>query len=1017
MVLDYYAYWNGGQIRDLFEALVAITSGPSYAGLLKSAVLAGFLCTITGALLKWQGFASKVYLFAALLFYSVMFVPKVDISIHDERSSDVYVVSNVPLGVGFFASASSRIGHFLTESFETAFSLPDAERFSKFGLVYPQRALNALLSAGPVTPEGRHLTERIVSDCIGPELIDHPAKAAELSTAGDLWAVISESGWLNPARSTLASDGSVQTCEEALAALDNHLNSVEVDFIAKRLGAVLSPERTDPAEVIRRTLPHSEALLLGVSRSLESGLKHSVMLSSLPRGLASIAEQSGAPLDIAVKYASSQANLASEINYRTLARLAEHSLPKIRNCVEFIVIAAFPFMLLLMIAAGSAAGTVFRSFFVLLIWFQLWAPLFAVANYLMITVDAQPMNRIAAEFGGATIMAASLIRETGATSQAIAGSLMLLIPVIAFALAKGSDMAFVSMASGLMAPAQSAAGSSASQAASGNFNAGNVSMGNVSSNSTSANKSDTSASWSDPYASKTQTAYGSVTRDGSATVTGMDRTSINLGITSSGSIAQSRSAGAASSETSSLSQSESQALSLSSSATSGETVSREFARAMSEGLSRRQGLAQSSSSQQSASVSQSASDASSVSRGLATSESFTFSSGGNLKFGAGQAMLGSQPGASPTSSSENNPATGPALPQSGSVSSSLPGGLPSVNPSVMGLAQNTKGGQTPTGSPANSSAPPNGQSSRSVLTAVAEGAGLGIGAETKTAQQLVDTASGIQTAATQRQKAVAYHALRSTSEEIASSAGDESMRRAAQNFTAALDKAYRRSSDQSRTADRSLSSSRTVSENLSGTDQTSVNHDVLVMNRLLSSGNHSAESHLQSLFESSAKREQLGAVAAADSYVRASGGQNLGAGQIRNAPLNSSSVEQKSVSELNAVRRNGDRLIGKKGSQFKAELENSSRTLSSPLDFDRASFDKRLQLEDELNSIQLNRASENAELRNEKLRDATLGYQKQEQGVGNVMGIALAGGLNYKSPLAPEDDIHLTDKSKLRPDF
>ena len=163
MVMDYYAYWNGGQIRDLFEALVSICSGSSYEGLLKTAVLAGFLVTLTGALLKWQGLASKVYLFAAVLFYSVMLVPKVDVAIHDERSADVYVVSNVPFGVGFFASATSKIGHFLTESFETAFSLPDAERFSKFGLVYPQRALNSLLAAGPVTPEGRALTDRLSS--------------------------------------------------------------------------------------------------------------------------------------------------------------------------------------------------------------------------------------------------------------------------------------------------------------------------------------------------------------------------------------------------------------------------------------------------------------------------------------------------------------------------------------------------------------------------------------------------------------------------------------------------------------------------------------------------------------------------------------------------------------------------------------------------------------------------------------------------------------------------------------
>lgn len=837
MVMDYYAYWNGGQIRDLFEALVSICSGSSYEGLLKTAVLAGFLVTLTGALLKWQGLASKVYLFAAVLFYSVMLVPKVDVAIHDERSADVYVVSNVPFGVGFFASATSKIGHFLTESFETAFSLPDAERFSKFGLVYPQRALNSLLAAGPVTPEGRALIDRVIADCIGPELLDHPDKAAELSHSGDIWATISADGWINPARSSVSSDGTVQRCDQALQSLDQHLNTVELDFLSKRLGTVLVPERIDPADVIRRTLPQSEALLLGVSRSLEQSLKHSVMLTALPRGMASIAAQAGAPLDLAAKYSASQANLTSEINYRTLARLAEHSLPKIRNCVEFIVIAAFPLMLLLMVAAGSAAGAVFRSFFVLLIWFQLWAPLLSVANYLMISVDANPMNRIAAEFGGSTLLAAGIIREAGATSQAIAGSIMLLIPVIAFALAKGSDMAFVSMATGLMAPAQGASSGVSAQAAAGNFNAGNVSMGNTSMNSASANKSDLSSSWSDPYASKSHTAYGSVTRDETGTVTGMARTSIDLGVTSSGALTHSRTTGTASSSVTTLTASESQVLSLSSATSSSNAVSREFARAMSQGLSERLSAGQSTAGSSSSSYSKSSGESSTVSRGLSNSENLSFTSGAKLQAGGGEAQFSTNASKEAAKDPEGKP-----------------------------VARHV-------------------QSALSHLRGAAEAAGMGIGLEAKTAQQFVDTATGTQNAATQHQKAEAYHALKSTAKEIAASTSNDEMRRAAENFSAALDKAYRTSNDHGRMLSETFSASRSQSENLSGTNQTAVNNDILVMQKLLSSDNLSAESHLKALFDSSDKREFLGASAAADSYDRAADVRHLGPGQIQETAI------------------------------------------------------------------------------------------------------------------------------------
>lgn len=990
MVMDYYAYWNGGQIRDLFEALVSICSGSSYEGLLKTAVLAGFLVTLTGALLKWQGLASKVYLFAAVLFYSVMLVPKVDVAIHDERSADVYVVSNVPFGVGFFASATSKIGHFLTESFETAFSLPDAERFSKFGLVYPQRALNSLLAAGPVTPEGRALTDRVIADCIGPELLDHPDKAAELSHSGDIWATISADGWINPARSSVSSDGTVQRCDQALQSLDQYLNTVELDFLSKRLGTVLVPERIDPADVIRRTLPQSEALLLGMSRSLEQSLKHSVMLTALPRGMASIAAQAGAPLDLAAKYSASQANLTSEINYRTLARLAEHSLPKIRNCVEFIVIAAFPLMLLLMVAAGSAAGAVFRSFFVLLIWFQLWAPLLSVANYLMISVDANPMNRIAAEFGGSTLLAAGIIREAGATSQAIAGSIMLLIPVIAFALAKGSDMAFVSMATGLMAPAQGASSGASAQTAAGNFNAGNVSMGNTSMNSASANKSDLSSSWSDPYASKSQSAYGSVTRDETGTVTGMARTSIDLGVTSSGALTHSRMTGTASSSATTLTASESQALSLSSAASSSNAVSREFARAMSQGLSERLSAGQSTAGSSSSSYSKSSGESSTVSRGLSNSENLSFTSGAKLQAGGGEAQFSTDAAKETAKDAKAASSASPeALNLAAAQSPALLGAVPTQvkDSERKPVARHV-------------------QNAMSHLLGAAEAAGMGIGLEAKTAQQYVDTATGAQNAATQHQKAEAYHALKSTAKEIAAATSNDEMRRAAENFSAALDKAYRTSNDQSRMLSETFSASRSQSESLSGTNQTAVNNDILVMQKLLSSDNLSAESHLKALFDSSDKREYLGASAAADSYDRAADVRHLGPGQIQVTGLEQNALKRHGDNSLLAMQRKGEELIGKQAGSFKDKTEDVS-LLSTSLNEELKDFNRKFDEQEETNAVGLMNQGAMTELRRDRIDDASVNYLNEQRGISTILLNSLAGGLGYKKPMIEnEKDVH-----------
>ena len=187
------------------------------------------------------------------------------------------------------------------------------------------------------------------------------------------------------------------------------------------------------------------------------------------------------------------------------------------------------------------------------------------------------------------------------------------------------------------------------------------------------------------------------------------------------------------------------------------------------------------------------------------------------------------------------------------------------------------------------------------LRGAAEAAGMGIGLEAKTAQQFVDTATGSQTAATQRQKAEAYHALKSTAKEIAASTSNDEMRRAAENFSAALDKAYRTSNDHSRMLSETFSASRSQSENLSGTNQTAVNNDILVMQKLLSSDNLSAESHLKALFDSSDKREFLGASTAADSYDRAADVRHLGPGQIQETALRQNALKHQGETSLSAL--------------------------------------------------------------------------------------------------------------------
>lgn len=776
MTLEFFAYWNGAQIRDLFEAVVAITGSSDFLGLLRTLILFGFLCVITVCALRYRGLEAGSFIFAVALFYGVTLVPKVDLAINDERAGTVYVVSDVPLGLGFMASTTSRIGHWLTDIFEDTFAGVEAERFSRFGMVFPERALNAILAAGPVTPQGRLLISDFNRNCVMPELIDYPQKIEALSNSGNIWQSISQTGWVNPARKTSDTSGNWIGCDEAIAFIDNHMASTELPAIQKHLAMKLLPDQIDASSLILRVLPQAETLLLGVSQSLASSIKHSVFMNTLQSDIENVSALAGHPLATATALAKAQGNLSSEINYRTMAEIAKDALPKVRNSLEFIILAAFPLIFIMMLAAGHMAGTILRSYFTLLIWVQLWAPISAVMNYLIIHTDSHPMTQIINEYGANTIYAANLIREAGASSQAIAGFLTILAPVIAFAIAKGSDFATAQLAASVMAPAQSAAQAQGSSLTAGNISLGNTSWGNISTNMQSANKSDLSTSFTNSGMLHTASAYGSVTRAADGTVTGMSMTPVSMGVSSAISIGETASQGAHSSFTNSFGFSESvQALRSFSTQTADKSMAG-FTRLLNTAVSRQSGLQSTESS--STQVGESLSFQSSQTIG----DSFSNSQNASVRSDLGLSTNNSSAGAN-----KGSPNTIPSMPnESVAKNSSLP--LQSSDHSQI------------------DSSPKSGfDSIRQALINGGSVPMLSVGStgQIQTSQQLIDTVSQQSNASNASQRQEAYKKLLAASRQISESTTDSGIRNAAKTFEEQLTRAYqygnRTSFDQSAT--------------------------------------------------------------------------------------------------------------------------------------------------------------------------------------------------------------------------
>ena len=838
--LVFYAYWNGNQIRDLFEGLVSVTNGSGFVQLAAFLVVTGMVaCLLIGAV-KGEGRSVISYFACAVLFWFVAIVPKATVVIEDVRSQTVYNVDNVPLSMAFFASASSRIGHWLTQAYETAFIPADVAKYSSFGAVYPQRVMEVLQCTGPVTVQGRETLQSVLKNCVLPEVVLDGRKADEAMASSDLWTLIKGDGWVNPARVAVMPDGSVLKCPAAVAELEQVMVNVEIPALKRWVHVKLDPQAVNPSTSIAASITQTESLLLGISRSAESSLKHSLLLTALPKVMSGHAVTVAGPAAMASTLARAQGNLAGEINYRTMAKMAEDALPKIRNALEFVVIAMFPVVALIALVSGSGMAGVVRSYVTLLLTVQLWPALSSVVNYLVIAHDLHPFTLLAQNFGGSSLQAATLIRETGASSQAIAGALLCAVPVISYALVRAGDMAVGQLVGGLTQPAQSAATSQGAAIAAGNISQGNVSVSNVSSNNVSSNKADASIRSVDSGMAVTQSGYGTVTRAASGEVTGLQRTAVSFGVDSQ--MQQSLVRGHLASnvgQTSTVS-TDAARFSFSQSASSSDSTQQRFAHALKDALSEQKSLTTNYSDTSGWGNSVTLTRASEMDRTSSASEGTDYSSQYNL------------------AASRENYVDMPARKASvGSVG--LLGYIRSGTPLVSnGVSTNNLTGRLMSNTSTQTSS--EDQVKHFGISGRVQGS-----LKFSDAQNLVDSSMGRISTQTGGSITTNYQTVRSAAESVANNHADEQVRNYARGFVQSLDATHSAGREQTQSHVESMSAVSTLNESDTGSVTTTADATVPLMNSAVERYG-SGEAVLQAMYQPAEVASFAG-----EQYVRAGG--------------------------------------------------------------------------------------------------------------------------------------------------
>ena len=486
MAYEIYTYGNGEILKGVFDAIAMCLNGQSgtlFEPLKRLGLITG---TFWAAIYAIYGDQIKVFtswIVPMVAMMNVLFLPSTSVWIHDPVTHYHQKVDHIPYGLAAFAGYVSKIGHVVTEQVERIFSLPDDLRYQKSGSLFASNLIQQAKTFHITNDDIAENMRNFVGQCVVYDaMLGRKYTLEDLRHTDDIWGLVSTQA--SPVRSMLWRDPRREdeararpesiTCRVAVSRF-NQLWGPELDRASTLYGKKVFGKNAliNPKAELLKYLPLSYTVLGDMAKSATDILKQQMMIYAVVEGI----EHQSTALGNAPNFAARRAYLQQRTTYETLGAMAGDTLPTMKAVLEAIAYACFLFVIPL--ALLPFGYRFLLSWAQILLWLQMWAPLYAILNYVM-TMAARSKSLAALSLSneaGVTIATSVGLANVNADIAAMAGYLAMSIPFLCIALVKGVG-SFVHMASHLGNVSQGAASMAAGEVTSGNFSFGNISEGN-----------------------------------------------------------------------------------------------------------------------------------------------------------------------------------------------------------------------------------------------------------------------------------------------------------------------------------------------------------------------------------------------------------------------------------------------------------------------------------------------------------------------------------------------------------
>ena len=486
---EIYAYQNSDSLFGIFNAAAAIHASSDYMAAVAAVAFCGFVAALIAYAFAPEKLQGWKWLATVVLVFSILIVPRVTVGILDKTGgAAVKVVANVPFGIAVLGGITSTIGHTLTQLFETAFQvmpgaggLPSELSYERNGLMFGNRLIRA--TGGVVFQDPGFRTDLInyIHNCTMYDLIDGTVDPGVFAASDDVWALMATP---NPARFTTLTGAAgavnVDTCPNAYINLNARLPA-QITRIQGKLAFQLNPTLPGAAAAAAIAGQIQQAYvknnIANAAATAADLVRQNAVLNAIDDTSNIIGQKVNDPAAMVLAVGRAQAVAQQNATWLNYGKVAEQALPVFRNVIEAVTYALFPLLiLLLLLTSGRDTMIAFKGYAAILIWIQLWPPLYAVLNY-MASIYAAYDLAAAADLGtgvrALSLQTASTIYSRAISGEAVVGYLAISIPFIAWAALKRIENFGTALVGGLSGLQGTLSGTTGSAAV------GNVAMGNV----------------------------------------------------------------------------------------------------------------------------------------------------------------------------------------------------------------------------------------------------------------------------------------------------------------------------------------------------------------------------------------------------------------------------------------------------------------------------------------------------------------------------------------------------------